>query len=74
MATIVLGISAECDGAEQAPEHDNALECGYIDEGSASAPIGVSWYDTSKGTTYGGGHRYDCEETAYMAKVPSKNR
>lgn len=75
MSLAIIGIDAICEGVEQSiPEQDTALECGYIDEGNASGPVGSGWYDTSKGPDYGHGARYECEETRFMTRVPSKNK
>lgn len=52
----------------------NPLESGFIDEGCMSGPAGAAYWDVSSGESYGNGHRYEREETAYMAKVPSKHK
>jgi len=68
----VIGLRSEESPTE---EMGDSLQTGYICEGSASGPTGSSlWYDTSAGTDYGQGQRYETEETRYMSKVRSKNR
>jgi hypothetical protein len=75
MDIAILGSGVAGDGAgETASDHELSLESGYIDGGSASAPVGVGWYDTSKETDYGHGNRYSNEETRFMARVPSKHK
>jgi hypothetical protein len=60
---------------DQEPAHErapNPLETGVLSEGRASRPTGTAWYDTSMGTDYGNGCRFDHEETATMTKIPSR--
>lgn len=75
MSIAILNIGVACEGGEQsAPEHESPLECGYIDGGNASGPVGEGWFDTSKETDYGHGSRYETEETRFMARVPGKDK
>lgn len=60
------------DDAKAPP--NNALETGFIAGGNASAPAGATWWDCSDGDSYGGGTRYEHEETYGMAKVPSRHK
>jgi hypothetical protein len=63
------------EGEDTTVPADDPLQTGYICEGNASGPTGSSlWYDTSVGTDYGHGERYETEETRYMTKVRSQNR
>ena len=74
MKIAILNSGVAGEGADNtAPDHESALQSGYIDGGNASGPVGVGWYDTSKSTDYGHGNRYSDEETPFMARVPSKN-
>lgn len=51
------------------------LQEGYIHGGSASDPTNPElWLDSSSGTDYGHGERYEREETYGMARVRSQNR
>lgn len=52
---------------------ENPLETGYVNHGSACAPTGTAWQDTSAGTSYGDGQRFAHEETSFMTKIPSKH-
>lgn len=75
MSFAILNIGVACEGAETpAPDHESALQSGFIAEGSAEGPSGIAWYDTSRGVDYGHGQRFECEETNYMARVPSKHK
>lgn len=75
MSIAILNIGVACEGADKpAPDRESALQSGFIDEGSASGKVGTAWYDSSKETDYGHGSRYECEETRFMARVPSKHR
>jgi hypothetical protein len=49
------------------------VQTGFIDEGSACAKTGTAWADTSYGTEYGHGKRFDYEETPSMTKIPGRN-
>jgi hypothetical protein len=60
-----------CD-TKAKPEH-SALEEGYTAEGCASAATGVHGWDAN-GTGYGGGVRYEYEETPGMTKVENMSR
>jgi hypothetical protein len=70
-----ISITDLCEGeTEIMPSHDPLKE-GYICEGDASGPTGASqWYDTSAGTDYGHGERYETEETRYLVRTRSLNR
>jgi hypothetical protein len=63
------------EGDSTAMPSEDPLQTGYICEGNASGPTGeFKWADTSSGTDYGNGERYETEETRYMTKVRSQNR
>lgn len=50
------------------------LQEGYVAEGKASASTGVhAWDNPNNGSSYGGGVRFDHEETPYMTKVKGRN-
>ena len=59
------------DSEPKKPEPD-ALQNGFINEGCASGPTGVAWYDSSSGSDYGHGRRFEHEETPYMTKILSR--
>lgn len=72
---LLMGSSDDCFGSTEAvePQH-NALEEGYICEGSASAMTHkTGWMDDSEGPCYGNGRRYEYEEIPTLTKVPSKH-
>ena len=50
------------------------LENGYTEEGSVQRRTGVAPIDRSQWREYGGGHRFEFEETEFMTKIPSKDR
>ena len=66
-ATKMIGFDTKAQ-----PEH-SALEEGYIAEGGASAPTGIHGWD-NPGTGYGGGERFEYEETPGMTKVVNMSR
>lgn len=62
------------DDEEPAAPVENSLQSGFINLGSACDRTGTAWSDQSEGTLYGGGHRFDHEETAFITKIPSVRR
>jgi len=49
------------------------VQTGFIDEGSSCARTGTAWDDTSYGTSYGHGRRFENEETPSMTKILGRN-
>jgi hypothetical protein len=49
------------------------VQTGFICEGSANAPTGTAFGDSSRGTDYGHGQRFEHEETPSMTKIPGRN-
>jgi len=70
--SIVMTIDEQPDN-NRADSH-NPLTEGYIAEGCASDPTGSACYDVSVETSYGGGRRFEWEETNTMTKIPSRHR
>lgn len=66
-------------GLDVVPDEDpasshNPLTEGFLYEGRASDRTGSACFDTSEGGSYGDGHRYEMEETPFMARIPSRHR
>lgn len=59
---------------EPAAPAENSLQSGFISLGSACDRTGTAYCDDSKGPSYGDGHRFDHEETAFITKIPSVRR
>jgi hypothetical protein len=51
---------------------ENTLETGVVSRCPALTRVGEAWFDSSQGTTYGNGVRYQHEETPTIAKVAHK--
>ena len=50
-------------------ESTDTLKTGFVALGNANKLTGSARYDTSAGTSYGNGERYEHEETVYMTKT-----
>ena len=59
------------DSEPKKPE-SNSLQTGVLYEGCASDPTGVAWHNTSSGTDYGHGRRFEHEETPEITKILSR--
>lgn len=64
--------SGDMDGSQEPSV--NPLESGFIDEGSTACSPNATMWDVSEGESYGRGRRYQHEETAFIARVPSKHK
>lgn len=72
--SLFIGVVGSPVPEEEYPEpQHNALEEGYLALGCASGTVHDSaWMDSSMGTDYGHGSRFEHEEASFLTKVKAK--